>query len=350
MTTLHRVSEVTKKIGIGFGIGILSLSFIFITFRFIAIVRQSLFPTPPPPPTVSFGKLPKIIFPASATALPQMTVTTVTGSFPILGDRIAVYKLLQPQVSFSSLDNAKAIAAKNNFLGNPTVISDTVYKWDNTSPANESLSLNIQTLDFLYTSDYLTNPEVLGATNLGNPTDAIITATNFISTFETDLPDDIDQAKTNTSLFTIQNNTLVPASSLSTAQIIRVDYYQKDINKIPIYYPHYPQSIMSIFVGSKNADQSVVAATYIHKTIDQLSSGTYPIKTAQQAFDELKQGNGFIAQYDTPEKPAIVRNISLGYYLSDDTSQQYLMPIIVFQGDNNFFGFVSAVMDGWIQK
>lgn len=350
MTTLHRVSEITKKISIGFGIGFLSLVFILITIKFVSAVKESFFPSPPPPPTVSFGRLPKILFPQATQQIPTISINTPSGNLPDLGDRVSVYKLQQPQVSFASLDNAKAIAAKNNFLGNPSIISDTVYQWTNSSPISESLSLNIQTLDFLYTSDYLTNPQIIAATNLEDQPNAISTVTNFINSFEATLPDDIDQTKTQTSLFTIQNNTLVPAISLSDAQLIRVDFYQSNVNKIPIYYPHFPQSIMNGVVGSSDNGPRVVTATFIHKDIDQQTNGTYPIKTATQALDELKKGEGSIANDDNPQKPVVVRNVSLGYYVSDDPGQQYLMPIIVFQGDNNFYGFVSAITAEWIQK
>ncbi|MDE2589378.1 MAG: hypothetical protein KGL95_06910, partial [Patescibacteria group bacterium] len=311
---------------------------------------ESLFPTPAAPPTVSFGKLPKIIFPLPTTTMPSFTVNTVSGSLPVFDDRITVYKLAQAQTNFSSIEKAKSLAATNNFQGDPTPISDTVYQWTKMDPNKQTLSLNIQTFDLSFSTDYLHDPQVLSATNLGTPSDAIAKLTTFLNGFEGTLPTDIDATRTQTTLFSIQNNTLIPALSLSDAQIIRVDYYQSDIDNIPIYYPHFPQSLMTGFIASGQSDQTVVAATFIHKSVDSQTSATYPILTAQEALDKLKKGEGFLANYDNPTKPAIIRTISLGYFLSDDPAQQYLMPIVVFQGDNNFYAFTPALRDEWVQK
>ena len=350
MTTLHRVAEVTKKLGIGFGIGMLCILFIVVSIRMFTSFKESLFPTPPPPPTVSFGKLPKILFPIATIPLPSFTINTVSGSLPTFDDRETVYRIQLPQTTFSNLDKAKTLAASNNFPGDPSRVSDTIYEWKNTAPINQSLTLNIQTFDFTYTTDYVNNPQVLSATALGTPSDAITSLTNFFTSFIGNLPSDVDTTKTQTSLFSVQNNALVPAISLSNAQIIRVDFYQGDINNLPIYYPHFPESLISGLIASGDSNQAVVAATYIHKIIDDTSNATYPIITAQEAVDMLKKGQGFVANYDTPTKPVIIRNISLGYYISDDPGQQYLMPIVVFQGDNNFYAFVSAIRSEWVQK
>lgn len=350
MTTLHRVVDATKKVGIGFGIGILCILFLVVTFRLLLSLKESIFPTPPAPPTVSFGKLPKIIFPTATIQLPSVTLNTVSGSLPVFDDRATVYRLIQAQANFSSIDKAKSIAATNSFLGDPTPVSDTVYQWTKSDPIPQILSLNIQTFDFSLTADYSNNPQVLSATNLGTPTDAIATVTSLFNNFIGDLPKDIDQTKTQTNLFAIQNGTLIPALSLSGAQLIRVDFYQSDINKLPIYYPHYPQSLLSGLVASGDSNQTVLEATYVHKSIDQSSNATYPILTAQEAYDALKKGEGFVANYDTPGKRVTIRTVTLGYYLSDDPGQQYLMPIIVFQGDNNFYAFVSAIRSEWIEK
>ncbi len=351
MTVLHRVTEVTRKIGIGFGIGILSIIFVFVTFRLFTAVRQIIAPIPPPPPTTGYGKLPQILFPVSiVSTLPQIQLNTVSGSLPQFDDRMRVYAFQQPQVNFSSFDSAKAAAANNGFISDPTSLSDTIYQWKNSSFLNRTLTLNVLNFDFSLSTDYLQNSTVSGGNNLGDPPSAVTTVKNYFSNFLSTLPSDIDDTKTQTSLFSIQNNALIPATSLSGADIIRVDFYQNDINQIPIYYPHYPASLLEGFVGSGDTGPQIVAATYVHRVINQTSFETYPIKTAQQAFDDLKKGNGYIANYDTPTLPAIIRNVTLGYYIGDNPAQKYLMPIIVFEGDNNFYAFVSAITNAWVQK
>ena len=44
-----------------------------------------------------------------------------------------------------------------------------------------------------------------------------------------------------------------------------------------------------------------------------------------------------------------INNVFPAYYVSTKT-QVYLMPIFVFQGSNNFYAYVPAVTDEWINK
>jgi hypothetical protein len=350
MTTLHKVANATKKIAIGFCIGILSIIFFSLTAKLFVNIKEKLYPTPLPAPTVSFGTLPSIPFPTSSitTAL-TYSLNTASGSLPTFDDRVTVYKIHQPQASFSSLTEAKALATTNGFSNDPIALNDLLYQWKATNFFDETLTMNILSFDFSLDSNYLTNNTVAAATNLGNPETATSKAKDFISGFASGFPADIDDTKTQTSFIAITNGTLTPATSLANAQAIRVDYYQADIDKHPLFYPHYPQSLLEIFVASSDTAPQVAQATFTHRIIDTASAATYPIKTVQQAFDELQSGKGYVANYDTPNKTVVIRNVVLGYYISEK-DQAYLLPIIVFEGDNNFYGYVPAITDSWVQK
>ena len=43
----------------------------------------------------------------------------------------------------------------------------------------------------------------------------------------------------------------------------------------------------------------------------------------------------------------MIKKIYLAYYLSEQR-QNYLMPIVIFEGNNNFYAYVQAVQDEWI--
>jgi hypothetical protein len=80
--------------------------------------------------------------------------------------------------------------------------------------------------------------------------------------------------------------------------------------------------------------------SYNYITVDYTNLGEYPIKTVQEAWDELTSGGGYVAAFEGPS--AIVRRVVLGYY--DTTGdQKYEMPIYVFSGDNGLVAYVSAV-------
>jgi hypothetical protein len=146
----------------------------------------------------------------------------------------------------------------------------------------------------------------------------------------------------------IQNNALTKTTSLSNAQIIRVDFFQKDVNGLPIYYPQFPNALTYVLVGGGKNGGTVVEANYIHRTITDVSS-TYPIMTANEAFELLKKGKGYIASYKGQGATILIQDVKLGYYLDENTNT-YLMPIIIFEGNNDFVAYVSAIKEGSVNK
>jgi len=346
MTSLHRVTEVTKKLLLGLGIGI---SLIIIIAFIVQVIKSSLPPPPPPPPTVSFGQLSSIPFPDNTLNKGfTYTVNTLTGQFPAFGDRAMVYKLDKPVISLLSLQQTTDIVKQNGFSDPPTKISDTLYQWQQTNAPQPKIMYNIVTQGFHYSlnTNYLTDSDVLAANNLPDQVNAINDVRNFFASFNADLSD-IDMTKTQTTLFSIQGNTLVPASSYSHANVIQVDFFQNDLNKLPIYYVHYPHSIINAFISSVSTPNQVAEAYYAHQKIILDQNATYPIKTTDEAFQELKNNKGFIANYDGTKTNITITNVLFAYYMGIN-QQDYLMPVIVFQGNNNFYAYVSAIKNDWV--
>ena len=119
---------------------------------------------------------------------------------------------------------------------------------------------------------------------------------------------------------------------------------------MPILYPHPPYSTMSLWIAVGQAGPQVVTANFTHQTINTTpeTEATYPIKTAEEAFEELKNGKAFIASYNGSATDIAITNVFLTYYLGEQP-QEYLMPLIVFQGDNGFLAYISAVRDEWVK-
>ena len=92
----------------------------------------------------------------------------------------------------------------------------------------------------------------------------------------------------------------------------------------------------------------MIQFAYTYWPIDYQTSATYALKTTQQAWNELQSGGGYIARYPTNSSVAMVRSVSLAYYDSFDP-QTYLQPIFVFEGDNEFLGYVPAVSSEWVE-
>lgn len=349
MSSLSQVTSATRKLLEYIGIIVGSILLLVIVFNAGKALKEFFSPTPPPPPTVSFGKVPQILFPISPiqTQL-TFTVNTLTGSLPQLPDRATVYKMAAPAPNLLGLDKAKTIAAAAGFKTNPIALSESSYKWTTTDPLAKTFTMNTQTLDFSLSSPYMTNQIVQNAQFLPNETDAVKLSQQFFDGILA-LPTTIDTSKTKTTLLSIQNGQLRPASSLSDAKIIRVDYFMKSVEKLPLYTINPSQSLLYTLVASTdNSSPQIVEAQYVHKAISD-QKATYPIKTASQALDDLKNGKGYIAAFSGSGTTVSITDVSLGYFL-DTTSQDYLEPLIVLQGDQGFVAYVAALTDTWTQK
>lgn len=348
MASLKEVRRLSRH---ALAIGAIALAGLFVIFLLIQIGKAIINNINPPksaPPTVTFGKLTPIQFPEDANT-PNLTysLNTLSGSLPDFGDRATVYKMVSSQPSLLALDNAKNLVSKVGFLQDPAQISDTDYAWTNTDDLPKKLTMNIFTNNFTLDSDYVNNQDVLQANNLTDQNTAIATVTTFLQNFGL-LPQDINNGKTKATLLSITNGQLTSTTSLSSTQIIRVDFFQNDIENLPIFYPQATYSTMYFLIGGGSNDSQIVSG---HFTYQQIGSGnaTYPIISAKDAFTALQKGQGYIASYDGTDTHITIRNVVMGYYIGENT-QNYLQPIIVFEGDNGFFAYVPAITSDWIQQ
>lgn len=348
MTSLHDVTDKIKLLGkftliiCGIFIGL------YLLYNIGTMVKEYFYPTPPAPPTASFGKLPPPAFPENLldSSSFSYTLDTLTGTLPNFPDRATVYKTIPSKPNLLALERAEEKVEGIGFTSKPTRISDIKYVWTISEAPFKKLEMDVLTLNFNLTSNFINDEDILAAKSLLDGEKAKDVVKSLLSSLG-NTPKDIDMEKTKTTLLAIHNNSLIEATSLSNTHIIRVDYYQKDINKFPIYYSSYPQTPLNFFVGSTQRGPQVVAANFFHQTIDENTSATYPIKTAEEAFNLLKSGEGYIASSPAKGGNIAIKNITLGYYLGNETTN-FLMPIIVFEGDN-FYAYISAIKDSWIE-
>lgn len=345
MPTLTKVTSETRFVLKWGGILISALIIIFLAAKIGTAIKEKFYPSPGPLPTVSFGKLDPIKFPKTPTNKSlNFTIDTIPGTLPVFPDRTKVYKTSANRVDFLSLEKAQKKVSLLGFPNQKTLVSENTYQWVSNEPLLRKISFNISTSNFVYSSSFITDPNVNSGANLPAESEAINTGKKFLENLSS-FPSDIDLTKTKTSLHTIKNYTLIKAEKLSKAQIIRVDFFQKDIDKMPIYYSNPSTSNINLLIAGGENSPQVVEALYLHENISQ-EFATYPIKSASQAFSELKQGKAYILHTLSTTNVAI-KNVFLGYYLAEQ-NQKYLMPIVIFEGDNGFFAYVSAVRDEWV--
>ncbi len=362
MPTLHQVTEETKTTAVWGSISVVILIVLVMIFN---ALRPILFPVREPAPTVSFAKLPPIIFPGNTSGVNlSYTIDTLSGDLPVLADQMLVYQELPTQTPH--LYMLQQESNKINAIGfsgpNITEIqfSETLYSWTQSGDPPKTIVLDFLSNNFNLTSPYASSQAVLTSKFSGNESTALNIASNFLNAMGANLSD-LDSSKTTVQRLMFGNGTLVPASLPAPTQFMRVDFFQNDILKFPgdtqkvhIYYPNPPHSTMNFLITSESSGSgpasNVVNANFLHQNIDFTNSGTYPIKTASEAATELENGGGYIASNFSRTNKISIKDVELGYF-AGDTTQQYLMPIIVFSNpETGFYAYVSAVRDEWIQK
>ena len=347
MSSLTQVSILSRKI----------IRYSIYTAIFIVIVRYSYlivtkiyrryFPEPPPPPTVSFGKLPKIPFPQKETPTNLVfTLETVDGKLPKLPNQQAVYFMPKPISTIKSLDTAKQKATGLGFNPNGTELVETVYLFKhNSSPA--SLNLNIVTGIFSISYNLNSKPSVLENVP-PDPARASALAKTYLSRAMS-VPGDLT-GQTVHQYIKIEDGNFNPANSLSDAHITKINLYRKSYNELPNVTSVLDQAnIWFMFTGAKSPGDQIVFAEYHYFAIDENKSGTYPIKTADQAWEDLKSGKAYFANVDDRSQGNIViRKVYLAYY-DPDQYTEYYQPVIVFEGDDDFTAYVPAIIDDYLE-
>lgn len=349
MLTLHDATDEIKKVFKWGAILVATVISVVIIFKIGIGIKELFWPTLPPGPEICFGKLPDIIFPPNATTNNfTYSVDTVSGSLPVFSfDRINVYNMILPQPGLKDLSRARERVERIGFTSKEAPVAGTTYRWEDRLFLPKRLDFDILSLGFNYSTDFISNPDVLAATNRPDENGAMSLSQSFLSDMYS-FPDTIDTNKTKITFQSIVDGKIVSANNLSDAKLIRVDFFKKDINKIPVFYPHPPFSGINLLIaGGKNGAQ-VVTANFSNNTVGDKSC-TYPVKTIEKAFDDLKAGKGYIGFYNGSSDKIAIKDAFIAYYMEEKT-QNYLTPIIVFTGENDFYAYVKAIPDEWMSN
>ncbi len=350
--TLHQTTVTIYK---GIKWLIISGSFlvlIIVLINVAKIVLRIVNPPPPDYPTVAFGKLPALSFPDPIINESfTYSINTISGTLPVFPDRVTVYKTVSPTITLSNVRNARLKVVKIGFTEtgenqySEDVLTPTSYKWQKvTNGLLRSITMNTDTYDFKLNSTYRTYPPILNQSVISDDK----TIKKLTEKILTDMSYDIsDINMENVKIFPFKlgkGGALVPAESVSATQIFRLNLFQNPIDELPVYYPAHPNSSLYFLMMARSHDvDDVLEANFSHQSI-ATDSATYPIKTADEAFEDLKKGKGFISNYFGTERNIAITDVALGYFFSE-VRQGYTLPVILFQSKEEFFAFVPALKE-----
>lgn len=338
LPNLSKTKVEVKQLVIKGFIVLILLIIVFMLMRMLGSIKNSIFPDPSLLPQTSFGKLPTLFPDNPENSKLTYSIDTITGLLPDFQKIVKVYKIIPAKPYLLALQKTQEKVVRVGFTKEGASISEESYQWIEQNPA-KIITMNIFSNDFIFLTPNLTSQAIQKFDNSSQIQMAIDTAQSFLASMSL-FPQDLDEKKTKTTNYTILNNSLSPASSISNTNLVKVDFFQKDIDNLPIYYQN--NSNINLLIGKEQNQLRVMEAHFFYKNISDDSSSTYAIKTAAEAFIDLKQGKTYI-EARPQENNILIKNVFLGYYMEEKKSD-FLMPVIVFQGDN-FMAYVAAIRD-----
>lgn len=313
----------------------------------VAIAAYKIAHPPYIPPDIKYGILPKTVFPEKTFLKKNFTQQLANDTFPKFADQAKVYIITRPDNTFLALEQDKNTAKALGFKSDPTQIKDGVYEFKNTT-LNQTLTMNVLEGSFQMAYPYQSDQMLLNPTKMPTKEEAVNLAKDYLSGAGK-LPDDLGGGENKISYWKIGNEGLKSVSSLSEANIVKVDFFRKTIGSdLKVMSAAVNSSSVSVLVsGSTVEGKQIVEVNYKYASIDRELYSTYPIKTVEEAWSDLVAGNYWPA-VDTSGNNVAIRNVYLAYF-EPVSLTNYLQPIFVFEGDQNFVAYVPAVTDKYIK-
>lgn len=351
MPSLTEIAQTTKK-AIKYGsIGLLLIIILKLSYNIFIDYWEKAHPKPPPAPTVSFDKLPSLHFPQTekATQL-EYELQTSSGELPDLGTQSKVFLSFYKRPNLLAEEKAKNEAAKLGFMDKAKIINEETLRWDKQTQVNQTLQMNIYSGAFTLAFDWQSHKETILAAEAPAEEEAISQTINFLKRIER-LEKDLENGRFETEYGQIKGLKISPALSLSEANVTRVNVFRQNIEEMPVVTADPQKGIVSLlFSGIASVDQRIMEADFNYFPVNLEQVATYPIKSSSQAWEELINNQAFVSNWqplEADKKQVIVRKIYLAFYDSWEP-QNYLQPVFVFEGDDDFQALLPAVTAEWV--
>jgi hypothetical protein len=353
MSGLTDIADNAKKIAIG----IVLLIIVIIVFKFlfsfiytVLFTHKTIVPKMPPP-NVKFGKLPKPEFTGQTTTNGmQFTLENIDGKPPETTAAAQIFSMPKRSSTLLASDRAKKFASGLGFYAAPHILTSANYEFIDPNDAHRKLALDIINMNFKITYDYLSAGQAFfdkSRPMTKNQTQAAVVG--FLKDRGLYDPSFFNPRMSMKNLvYNAATQSFDIASSLSTANAVRVDFFRTDIAGLKVLPPGFDQSYnYAIYTYQQSVNLSFLNINYTFWPVTHTDYATYPLISAKQAWQAVQDGNAVVVrQGQNDPNHIVVRNISLAYFDSEEP-QSYLQPIFVFEGDNGFVAYYPAISAEW---
>lgn len=347
MASLTETAYYTRKV---LKYGTISL-LVFLILRLIFSLSvgywKKTHPAPPPAPTACFGKIPAIKFPDKGTNPPfYPRLETIENKLPQYANVANVYFMPRQTINLFSQERSRTWAKQLGFSGEPEKTDEYNYFYKTEGLPYTSLKTNIITKNFSLFYDYQNDFTLAGTKNAPGENQAISEAKNFLQKAES-LSADLAVGTQKVLFFKFSPPNLErvdPALASVEADFALVNFYRKNLEDLKIVSPDPLKSLVSVLIsGSPEKQKRIIEVNFTHFPIDESHVCSYPLKTTDQAWQELKNNQAFLANFgQNYDGQVVIRNIYLAYFDPPEETN-YLQPVFVFEGDRDFVAYVPAL-------
>ena len=171
---------------------------------------------------------------------------------------------------------------------------------------------------------------------------------NLLSRVEL-LPQDIKEGTFTVQYLKADKDQIVSAVSLSQAHFVRVNLYRKSVDEVEVVSPRTDRGpISGILALQREDDRQFVNLDYNYFPVELETNAVYPLISVAEAWKRMQNGGGYVVSVKPTVATVTVRDIALAYYDAEDP-QQFMQPVYVFKGDDDFVGYVPALLDQWVE-
>lgn len=354
MANLTEISISVRKFIIWLVIVFIGYLILRILFSFGIGYWKTTHPVSLPPPNVRFMKIPPPKFSKVATSSSglKFSLGNIEGRPPEATFTGKVYSMPKKLPSLLTSQRAKNLAVKLGFTAEPEIITPTYYHFVDLQNPLRTFYLDTINMNFKLNYDYNKNPKMFSYGHLSSREQAITEVKSFIQ-YNNLFDASILGGKITTELLRYDAATkqFISTNSLSTTQLVRVNFFRQDLDGLKIIPPLFSHSYNYALYNppSSSSPSQIIELSYTFWPIAFDDFATYPLKSSTTAWQDLLDGYATVINMGTNQPDnIIIRNIYLAYYDSEE-SQTYLQPIFVFEGDNNFVAYLPAIISQWLE-
>ena len=294
-------------------------------------------------PTKNFGLLPKPALPKTKLTASSVSFTldTETGDLPTeLPELMKVYFIPKLGATLLAPEKAKQLASAFSFKNGPEIMSPTIYRF--IDDAGGEFIYDLDSRNFRFKRPIATN----SADFQDSETTQIESENLLINNFKKYLN---DQGSMPSQLSSGNAKVFYNRPKQIEATEANISLWQEDIvegteenqTKYPIVTPEFSQGLVKGVVTRYNSPQNkYVSVDFIFWPIDLERFETYPIKTVQEAYEQLQSGEG-ITVVPYAKSSASIEKVYIAYLLPKEYTP-YLQPVYVFEGPQ-FAAYVPAI-------